>query len=142
MGYANVENNIYVQHFQPDVVYVLHIDCGDFFRLFTKTTYISSSGWFSMSSRFGISNISTLSEKDILGVLLPDDCTERDVSDVGVCGVVVNSTILSVDTEGVSVIDSGDCCVSFLASLRRCNVSLYSRGQSISSSPLQMVYSV
>ena len=25
MGYANVENNIYVQHFQPDVVYVLLI---------------------------------------------------------------------------------------------------------------------
>ena len=119
MGYANVENNIYVQHFQPDVVYVRHIDDGDFFQLLTKTTYISSSGWFSMSSRFGISNISTLSEKDILGVLLPDDCTERDVSDVGVCGVVVNSTILSVDTEGVSVIDNGDCCVSFLASLRR-----------------------
>ena len=117
-------------------------DCGDFFRLFTKTTYISSSGWFSMSSRFGISNISTLSEKDILGVLLPDDGTERDVSDVGVWGVVVNSTILSVDTEGVSEMDNGDNCVSFLASLRRCNVSLYSRGQSISSSPLQIVYIV
>ena len=92
-----------------------------------------------MSSRFGISNISTLSEKDILGVLLPDDGTEEEVSDVGVCGVVVNSTILSVDTEGVSVIVNGDCCVSFFASLRRCNVSLYSRGQSISSSPLRMV---
>ena len=118
------------------------IDCWDFCQLFTKTTYISSSGWFSMSSRFGISNISTLSEKDILGVLLPDDGTERDVSDVGVCGVVVNSTILSVDTEGVSVMDNGDCSVSFLASLRRCNVSLYSRGQSISSSPLRIVYIV
>ena len=48
----------------------------EFSQLFTKNTYISSSGWFSMSSRFGISNISTLSEKDTLGVLLPDDATE------------------------------------------------------------------
>ena len=47
-----------------------------FLPLFTETTYVSSSGWFSMSSRFGISNISTLSEKDTLGVLLPDDTTE------------------------------------------------------------------
>ena len=78
-----------------------------------------------MSSRFGISNISTLSEKDILGVLLPDDCTERDVSDVGVCGVVVNSTILSVDTEGVSVIENGAGWVAFLGSLSRLKIGFF-----------------
>ena len=71
--YPNVENIIHVQHFQPDVIYVR---LRGFLPLFTETTYVSSSGWFSMSSRFGISNISTLSEKDTLGVLLPDDTTE------------------------------------------------------------------
>ena len=93
-----------------------------------------------MSARFGISNISMLSLNDTLGVLLPEDGAEcgREFGVSG--GDVVSNTILSVDTEGVSVIANGRDGFSFLVSFRRVNVSLYIGAPSISSSPLEINY--
>ena len=88
------------------------------------------------SSRVGISNISMCSLNDTLGVLLPEDGAEKDVSELGVCGDVVNNTMLSVDTDGVSVMDNRSAGLSIVDSLCRVNVSLYTGLSSRSSSPL------
>ena len=81
-----------------------------------RETYGCSSTSFSKSSRFGISNISILSEKDTLGVLLPEDAGVGyvgDVGDVGDGGDAFNNIILSVDTEGVRVIPTRESGRSF-----------------------------
>ena len=104
-----------------------------------KNTYDISSSSSSNPSLVGISNISTLSLNNTRGVLLPEDGADNDGSEVGVWGAVVNNTILSVDTEGVSVIDNMSAGFSLVGSLRRVKLSIYT---GLSSRPSSSLFNI